>query len=124
LIASDRRKDRLFRELLRSEEQPAEGLDVEDLRRWPIEQRRRIEETKPMERSTATLTIDGTTTRSDVIQRGDRWVAVVVAEGAVVEIMARGLVVDTMELNRVSSLQPYIQGTQQLRAEHRREHGH
>ena len=77
-----------------------------------------------MKWSTTTLAIDGTTTRSDVIQRGDRWVAVAVAEGAVVEIMARGLVVDTLELNRVSSLQPYIQGTQQLNATHRHEPGH
>jgi hypothetical protein len=118
------RKGNLFRELLHSEEQPAEGLDVEDLRRWVIDQRRRIEATKPMKWSTTTLAIDGTAIRSDVIQRGDRWVAVAVAEGVVVEIMARGLVVDTMELNRISSLQPYIQGTQQLNATHRREHGH
>ena len=123
-IGLDRRKSRLFEELLRNEERPAEDLDVEDLRRRLIDQRSRIKATKPMKWSTTTLTIDGTATRSNVIQRGDCWVAVAVAEGVVVEIMARGLVVDTMELNRVSSLQLYIQGTQQLNAAHRREHGH
>jgi hypothetical protein len=118
------RKDDLFRELLHSEEQPPEGLNVDERHRWLWKQERRIEETKPGEWSTTAMTIDGTVTRSDVIQRGDRWVAVAVAEGAVVEVMARGLVVGTMELNRISSLKPYIQGTQQLNAAHRHEHGH
>ncbi|MFV2000730.1 MAG: hypothetical protein ACC654_10250 [Acidimicrobiia bacterium] len=118
------RKDNLFRELLHSEEQPAEGLDVEDLRRWLIEQRRRIEETKPMEWSTTTLAIDGTPIPCDVLHRADRWVAMTVADGAAIEVMARGFKVDTVALNRVQNLQPYIQGTQQLNAARRREHGH
>ncbi len=104
-IGLDRRKVRLFRELLRNEEQPPTNLDVEDLRRWVIDQRRRIEATKPMKWSTTILTIDGTAIRNNGIQKGDRWIAIALAEGVGIEIIARGFDLDTVALNRVPSLQ-------------------
>lgn len=75
-IGLDRRKGRLFEKLLRNEEQPPTNLDADSRHRWLIDQRRRIEATKPMKWPTTTLTIDGTVARSDVIQKetdGSRW---------------------------------------------------
>lgn len=119
-----RRKNDLFRQLMRNHEESPEGLGVEEQHQWLQKQERRIEEAKEENWSASTTNIDGTTVRSDVIRRGDRWVAVAVTEGAVVEIMARGLAVDTVALNRVSSLQPYVESSRQVRAVYRRTRGH
>ncbi len=75
-VGLDWRKDHLFEELVRSEEQPPGDLDAEDQHRWHIDQERRIEEAKRVEWSTTTMTIDGTPIPCDVIHRADRWVAV------------------------------------------------
>jgi hypothetical protein len=116
------RRDELVRELLRTQSRPPEGLDIEQIRRWYFEERRRIDQIEPPPWSPVIVRIDGHDVSGDLVETAGSWALVVTGKGKFIELVAKGSRPDAIPLTRVTTLRPYIEGLQALHQRRRLEH--
>ena len=116
------RRDELIRELLRALNRPPEGLDIEQMYRWHLEERRRIDQIEAPPWSPVIVTIDGHDVSADVAEIAGGWALAVTSKGKVIELAAKGHRPDAIPLTPVTTLRPFIEGLQALRQRHRLEH--
>ena len=109
-----RRRDDLVRELLHTQSRPPEGLDIEQMHRWLLEEQRRIDQIQLPSWLPVIVSIDGHNLPGEVVQVTDGWALVAARNGTAVELFGKGPRPDTIALTRVTTLQPYIDGLRTL----------
>ena len=115
------RRDELVRELLHTQGRPPEGLDVDQMYRWHLEERRRIDQIEPPPWSPVIVRIDGHDVSGALAEIAGGWALVVTKNGKVIELVAKGPRPDAIPLTRVTTLRPYIEGLQALHQRRRLE---
>lgn len=102
-------RDRLGRELLRTgREEPPEGLDLHEMHRWRIEQRRRLEQLPAPAWSPDLLSVDGQARPCEFARVGDRWGATTLINDSTIEVIGTGIELASVSLQRLATLEAYV----------------
>lgn len=117
------RRDRVGRELLRIKQaEPPHGLDPHELHRWHLRHRQQLEQLAPPTWSHDVILVDGQTQRCDIARVDERWAAITMHGELTVDIIGSGIDTASITLQRLTTLEHYLQGSRNHRTRQLEEH--
>jgi hypothetical protein len=106
---------RLAEDLWREQHRPPPGLPPERLHEWARARDREVQSRATLPAELVQVVVDGRATPFDQISEGSAWVAVGLVDDVTITLRARGIPIEAVELVRLTDVDPYIQGTRNLR---------
>lgn len=116
-------RDRAGHELLRlGKAEPPDGLDAHELHRWHLQQHQQLPQAAPPTWSRDVISVDGQNQPCDVSRVDDRSAAITMHGNQIIEIVATGIDATSIALRTLATLDRYLQGSRNDRANRRSEH--
>lgn len=107
---SSQAREELTHEMWTRQEEAPEGLVQPDRFRWLMERRHEISQRPIPPWDHVTVLVDGAPRVFDLVQAGQDWVALAELKGVAVEIRSRAVPLEDVALTRVTDLDPYFEG--------------
>jgi hypothetical protein len=114
----------LAEELWHRAMEPPGEMSPSQTTRWLMARRRDIESRPDPEWRTISIPVDGRAVAFSWLAEGRMWVAYANVEGFTVTLRARDMPIESIELERINDTRRYVEGSERLRQERRRLHGH